>query len=136
MFRHPLAMNEKCPHCHHQYDKGNGYFLGAMYGSYTISLLLGIALVAGLVASGVLRLHFPLTGMDIASVVGVGLFLLAIGPMVAFPYSRLLWVWAEREGWLHDGVEDVARLRREAAVRAGSEAPPPILTGVDSPENL
>jgi predicted NUDIX family NTP pyrophosphohydrolase len=35
-----------------------------------------------------------------------------VGPCFAFPYSRCAWVWAEREGHLHDGEEDVQALKR------------------------
>ena len=47
MFRSPVHMNARCPHCNYQFDKGNGYFLGAMYASYGLSLAVcGIQTIA------------------------------------------------------------------------------------------
>lgn len=119
MFRHPLAMHPTCPACHYRFDRGHGYFLGAMYTSYAISLILGGSLAAALLWAGVLHLAFPPTGSDLVGYAVLAAFLLVIGPLVAFPYSRVLWVWAERDGHLHDGEEDVAWLQRDAAERQG-----------------
>lgn len=115
MFASPVRMNASCPACAYQYDRGNGYFIGAMYSSYGLSLGF-CALLAGalwLAEWGV----WPI-------VATCGAAIAVLGPLVIFPYSRLLWVWVERDGWLHDGQEDVASLRRAHMLRGGLIAPP------------
>jgi uncharacterized protein (DUF983 family) len=112
MFTAPWRMNDHCPHCNYKFDKGNGYFVGAMYSSYTLSLALAMGLAVGLFLAGL---------PTWANLTVIGVVLCVVGPLVIFPYSRVLWVWAERNGWLHDGEEDVARLRREHALRTGAE---------------
>lgn len=112
MFLHPLKMNDHCPHCRYQFDKGNGYFVGAMYSSYTLSL--GISVV---VAALLWWLGWSTWTIVAASSAAV----LLAGPLLVFPYSRVLWVWVEREGWLHDGTEDNATLRRNYLAQRGGE---------------
>ena len=103
MFRTPVHMHASCPNCAYQFDKGNGYFLGAMYASYGLSVA-----ICGVQTVALLLLHAPnwLT-------IGAAVFTACIaGPCFAFPYSRCLWIWAEREGHLHDGEEDPQALKR------------------------
>jgi uncharacterized protein (DUF983 family) len=45
LWRTYLAMHEKCPVCGLKYEREPGYFLGAMYFSYLLSLLPGLAIV-------------------------------------------------------------------------------------------
>ena len=109
MFRGPLKMAERCDHCGWRFDRGNGYFVGAMYVSYWISVGFGLLVTAGLYATGLSWLWVaPL------AVLAITLW----GPLVAFPYSRLVWIWAEQRT-LHHGEEDDARNRYEMMVRAG-----------------
>ncbi len=103
MFAHPLKMNAQCSHCGHVFDRGNGYFIGAMYSSYLISTGSGILLLAALVLTGHLSLHFPFTERDWLALVAVAVFVLVLGPLITFPYSRVFWVWAERNGLWHHG---------------------------------
>lgn len=117
MFARPWQMNERCPHCKYQFDKGNGYFIGAMYSSYGLSLGLSMVLAVTLFFAGLSTAQ---------NLTVVGLVLTVVGPLVIFPYSRVIWVWVERDGWLHDGQEDVARLRREHAERAGLPQKPSV----------
>ncbi len=114
MFRSPLRMNAQCPGCGYRFDRGHGYFVGAMYASYSLFLLLGagVALAAWLA--------FGSVATTLAVTIGI---LLLAGPLVIFPDSRLIWVWIEREGWLHDGDEDRERLRLTHLRRGGGELP-------------
>jgi len=117
MFARPWQMHDRCPHCKYQFDKGNGYFIGAMYSSYALSLGLAMLLAVGLFLAGFTTAQ---------NLTVVGLVLTLVGPLVILPYSRVIWVWVERDGWLHDGQEDVARLRREHAERGGLPSKPKI----------
>ena len=113
MFVHPLKMNEHCPHCNYTFDKGNGYFVGAMYSSYTLSL--GVAVVAAAVLWWLGWSTWSIVAASSAVVV-------LVGPLLVFPYSRVLWVWIEREGWLHDGTEDNETLKRNYLAQRGGPA--------------
>ncbi len=102
-------MAERCDHCDWHFDRGNGYFVGAMYVSYWISVFFGLCVTVGLYATG---LSWGWVALIAVSAITLW------GPFVALPYSRLLWIWAEQRT-LHHGEEDDARNRYEMMVRAG-----------------
>ena len=116
MFRTPVHMHARCPNCDYQFDKGNGYFLGAMYASYGLSLAVCGAQTIGLLLAGASTLVTIVAAIVTACIVG---------PCFAFPYSRCAWVWAEREGHLHDGEEDVQKLKRDYMAARGMTVKPP-----------
>ncbi len=110
MFRHPLGMKSACDHCHYKYDRGHGYFLGAMFASYTIVVIIEAMIVSGL----------RLAGLDwTTSLIICALSVLIVGPLVAFPYSRILWVMVERRllRWGED-ADDSLRAELERRRRA------------------
>ncbi|MCO4762520.1 MAG: DUF983 domain-containing protein [Myxococcales bacterium] len=107
MFAHPLKMHARCTSCGHSFDRGNGYFLGAMFMSYALVVLIEVAVIAGLLLAG---LGWWTIVIVAAALVPV------IGPLVAFPYSRVIWVMIERR-MLHWGEEDDAALRQELTRR-------------------
>jgi uncharacterized protein (DUF983 family) len=80
-------MNERCPVCGLQFEREQGYFLGAMY----ISFGIGIALIA-LFATGL----WIATNWSLQKVVGWGLvlFLPFVPPITLF--SRVLWIYLDR----------------------------------------
>ena len=45
LWRGPLTIHERCPVCGHKYEREPGYFLGAMYFSYILSIPPGLAIV-------------------------------------------------------------------------------------------
>jgi uncharacterized protein (DUF983 family) len=45
LLRTYLSMHERCPHCGLKYDREPGYFLGALYFSYALSIPPVLALV-------------------------------------------------------------------------------------------
>ena len=112
MFRHPLGMNRTCSHCGYTYDRGHGYFLGAMFGSYAIVVILEALLITAMVLAG-------LTLWTILAVAAAAVFVL--GPLIAFPFSRLIWVMTERRS-LRWGEDDDDDLRAELDRRRSSQA--------------
>jgi len=81
-------MHERCPECGHHFEREPGYFLGAMYFSYPLSIVvLGVA---------TLLIHWlrPDWRLDLA-VTGAGLPLLVCVPAIA-RYSRVLWMHWDR----------------------------------------
>ncbi len=110
MFRGPLGMNPRCDHCGHKFDRGNGYFLGAMFASYTIVVVFEATLIATL----------RIAGLDWVTLLIVGAASIPIvGPLIAFPYSRLMWVMSERR-LLRWGEDEDAALRDELSKRRAS----------------
>ena len=107
MFAHPLKMHPTCPSCGHRYDRGNGYFLGAMMFSYTIVVVVLALLVTVMRLGGA-----SWTACLVAGAVTVPL----VGPLFAFPVSRFWWVFMERRS-LRDGESADAALRAELAAR-------------------
>jgi hypothetical protein len=88
MFRGGFTMNDPCPVCGLVFQREEGYFLGAMYTSYGLSVaLLGVSY---LVAAALLP------GWSSLAVAGVALVpFLPFIPAV-FRYSRVLWVYLDR----------------------------------------
>lgn len=82
-------MYDKCPVCGLQYEREPGYFLGAIYFSYILSVPLGLALVA---------LIWRITGWGFNVVMGCAfLAYLPFVPAVA-RWARVLWMYFDRRG--------------------------------------
>jgi uncharacterized protein (DUF983 family) len=83
-----IRMNEQCPRCGLRFEREAGYFLGAMYFSYPLSVpILGVLILAG---------HLLLPEWRIEAVIGVAaLAYLPFMPLV-FRYSRVFWIYFER----------------------------------------
>ena len=88
MFRGRFEMNDPCPHCGLIFQREEGYFLGAMYASYALS----IALIIPLFLLALLLL--PNAHILVAAVVS----LIAYVPFIpaVFRYSRVLWIYFDR----------------------------------------
>ena len=88
MFHGILAMNERCPACGLVFEREPGYFMGAMYISYGISV--AILTTVYFTAAAVLP------GWDTAALPLPAMFLyLPLMPAV-FRYSRVLWIYFDR----------------------------------------
>lgn len=88
IFRGRFVMNDPCPNCGLIFQREEGYFLGAMYASYILS----IALIVPLFLLGLVLLP----GVHILLVAVVAL--IAYVPFVpaVFRYSRVLWIYFDR----------------------------------------
>src|SRR4051794_16927007 len=86
VFQGLWTMHERCPVCGHKFQQDEGYFLGAMYVSYTLSLpLLGLMTV-------LLRmLLFPT--WELHNVVPIALIPYLLFVPAVFRYSRILWMF-------------------------------------------
>jgi hypothetical protein len=82
-------MNERCPVCGYKFERGPGYFTGAMYFSYA----LGIPLIAAgvLVGKFLIVPGWPLHWIVLA----VWAAFLPLAPAV-FRYSRVLFIHFDR----------------------------------------
>jgi uncharacterized protein (DUF983 family) len=88
VFRRLLAMNERCPRCALKFEREPGYFVGAMYISY------GIAVVIITLLFWMVSLAMPDSSFEIALSIASALFLVFV-PLV-FRYSRILWMHIDR----------------------------------------
>lgn len=80
-------MHERCPVCHLKFDRGNGYFTGAL----TINLV-----VAETIA---LALWLPLaidSRVPLVAAYGVGLGASTLLPILGFRHARAVWVALDR----------------------------------------
>ena len=80
-------MHERCPVCDLKFEREEGYFLGAMYISYGIGVVMISAFAAGL---------WLLTRWSLQKVVvwGIVLFILFVPGITLF--SRVFWIYLDR----------------------------------------
>ena len=98
VFRRFVLMNETCSACDLVFDRGVGYWLGAM----VINMAFGFIAVA--VAVGLtLAITSPDPNWDLTIIVAIVVGVL--GPVGFFPFSRAFWIAAERAARLRDGTE-------------------------------
>lgn len=88
VFRGRIAMNVQCPSCGLKFEREQGYFLGAMYISYTFAIVL-ITLLFWSVS-----LVAPQASFEAALMAATVVFLPFV-PAV-FRYSRILWMYFDR----------------------------------------
>lgn len=84
-FRTLVQMYETCPTCGHRFEREQGYFLGAMYASYFLSIP-----TVGLLAWALHLWVVPQWSLEWAIVLAMPPFLLAV-PFL-FRYSRVIWM--------------------------------------------
>ena len=81
-------MHDRCPNCSLRFNREPGYFLGAMYISYGIALVLIVALGAALWVLTQWRI-------DRVAIVAMVLFLPLV-PMLTL-LSRVLWIYLDQK---------------------------------------
>ena len=81
-------MHELCPVCGLRFQREQGYFLGAMYVSYALSVPCVVLLMFGI---------WRLTGwkVDRLMVAGVLAFLPFVLPITRF--ARVVWIWVDQK---------------------------------------
>ncbi len=88
-----FAMNENCPICQLRFEREPGYFLGAMYVSYALSvILLGLIILLGSALFSSLRLEI---------IIGFSVPLYLPFVPAVFRYSRIIWMYFDR--WASPG---------------------------------
>ena len=87
IFRGVLAMNKRCPVCDLRFEREPGYFIGAMYFAYAMSLPTGGALVA-------LIWYLMRWQLWQCMVVALAVYLPFVPLIVR--YSRVLWLHWDR----------------------------------------
>jgi uncharacterized protein (DUF983 family) len=92
MFRYSIfrgfpKMHDRCPVCDLKFDREPGYFLGAMYVSYGLGLVI-VALIAALLWS--------VTGWWITKdIIWAVVLFLPLAPTITF-FARVLWIYLDQ----------------------------------------
>jgi uncharacterized protein (DUF983 family) len=91
MFRGLLTMNEVCPRCYLRFEREPGYFLGAMYFSYPLSIpILGL---------GIWLWHLILPEWRWEMIILLSGFSYIPFVPAVFRYSRVLWIYFDHWAW-------------------------------------
>ena len=86
IFASLFRMNRQCAVCALEFEREQGYFVGAMYFSYALALAEVLPIIAAM-----LLLGFAAAAIYLASC----LVLLASAPFL-FRYSRVLWIYLDQ----------------------------------------
>lgn len=78
-------MNQHCPHCHAKFEKEPGYFFGAMYVNY--GLTVAQAITTYVIAQQFFTVNFDLRIIGIISIV------IILMSSINIRVSRLLWIY-------------------------------------------
>lgn len=81
-----FAMLAHCPVCDFRYEREQGYFVGAIYVNFALTVLVGLVPV---VAADIAW------GLTLAQQLAIALPLMVIVPVVGFRWSRSLWLMVD-----------------------------------------
>ncbi len=91
VFKGVIKMNESCPFCGLQFEREEGYFLGAMYISYALAIVvLGLGTLVG-------HSLLPTWNLELVMLLVVAVYIPVV-PLV-FRYSRVIWIHFDRWAW-------------------------------------
>ena len=102
LWRGPLAVHPRCPECGLHFEREQGYFVGAIYINYAVT----VAIAAG----GVLVLDWTI-GLTLTEELAIGIALGALVPLLFFRYARSLWLSLDYLLTVADERREQARLR-------------------------
>lgn len=83
LFKHWFNMNDQCPHCGVEYNREDGYFLGA----FALNLIIAEFLGMGAVIVLLIRSNLSILQQE-AIAISVAIIL----PLIFYPFSRTLWM--------------------------------------------
>ena len=95
------VMHDNCPHCNYKFEREPGYFYGAMFMSYGITMAEAIA---AFVAIRVLNLDLS---VDAIMAIITAVMLIFLFPN--FKFSRILWLYTFTK---KDGTEPADKIER------------------------
>jgi uncharacterized protein (DUF983 family) len=89
LFRHWFQMVDDCPRCGLHFEREQGYFAGA--------LAINLALVGGLFVIVFLTIFIlTIPDLPIPLTLAVCIPIVVLGPVVAYPFSKTIWVAVDR----------------------------------------
>ncbi|MCY4381543.1 MAG: DUF983 domain-containing protein [Nitrospinae bacterium] len=86
LFTGPFRMHERCPGCGYLFEREQGYFVGAIYINYAITIIICLG-------GYLLTEIFLAPGLAAQLVIWGGLCILI--PLFSFRYSRAIWLNAD-----------------------------------------
>jgi uncharacterized protein (DUF983 family) len=88
IFNGRFTMNEFCPACELRFEREQGYFFGAMYVSYGLSIpILCLIILVG---------HWLLPALRIEFVIGLSVLPYLFLVPAVYRYSRVIWMYFDR----------------------------------------
>ena len=78
-----FRMHERCAACGYRYEREQGYFVGAIYVNYAVTVG---------VAAGTVLLVDQMIGLSLTAQLVLGITLAALVPIAFFRYARSLWL--------------------------------------------
>jgi uncharacterized protein (DUF983 family) len=105
LFAGAFRMHAECAVCGLRYEREAGYFVGAIYVNYAVT----VAVAAG----GVLALD-AILGLTLPQQLAIGIALGALVPVAFFRYSRSLWLGLD---YLVTSADERAEQRRQRSRR-------------------
>ena len=106
LFAGVFRMHERCAACGLRYEREAGYFVGAIYLNYGVTVV---------VACGTVLLLDETVGLTLAQQLAVGVGLGALVPFLFFRYARSLWLGLDH---LVTGADERAERRRQRGRRS------------------
>ena len=94
IFKRAVTMNDPCPVCGLVFNREPGYFMGAMYFSYVLAVVVMVPLFF------VLKALLP--GWSSFAVVGLTLVPYLPLTILVFQYARVIWIYFDR----HDAASE------------------------------
>jgi uncharacterized protein (DUF983 family) len=89
LFRHWLAMAPDCPRCGLHFEREAGYWTGA--------LAINVILVGGaFTVLFVIAMALTIPDVPVAPLLAFFVPFMALGPIVAYPFSKTVWVAVDR----------------------------------------
>ena len=78
-----FTMHERCAVCGLVYEREQGYFVGAIYVNYAVTVAIAVGAVLGLDWT---------VGLTLRAQLALGIALVTLVPLVFFRYARSLWL--------------------------------------------
>ena len=86
IFASLFRMNRQCPVCGLEFEREQGYFVGAMYFSYALALVEVLPVIVAML----------LLGFGAAAIYLTSCLMLLVSAPFLFRYSRVLWIYLDQ----------------------------------------
>ncbi len=89
IFRRYFTLLDDCPRCGLHFDRGDGYFTGA--------LAINIAFVSAIFAvTFIVALALTIPEVPVAPLLAIFIPLMTLGPILFYPFSKTVWMAVDR----------------------------------------
>jgi uncharacterized protein (DUF983 family) len=89
LFKHWVTMAPDCPRCGLHFEREAGYWAGA--------LAINLIIVGGVFAIAfIIALALTIPNIPVAPLLAIFVPIMVLGPIIAYPFSKTLWVAIDR----------------------------------------